>query len=80
VCSSSVAGNQECSSSVPLYPAQQTKYSNLHFHWLSILESRMAAILYSISLSISIGGGRGWVQFGIVLGVAGSSWEIWKTG
>jgi hypothetical protein len=80
VCSSSVAGNQECSSSVPSYPAQQTKYSNLHFHWLSILESRMSVILYSTLLSISIEGGRGWVQFGIVFRVAGSSWETWKTG
>jgi hypothetical protein len=61
VCSSSVAGNQECSSSVPSYPAQWTKYSNLHFHWLSILELRMAMILYSILPSILIGGGRGWV-------------------
>jgi hypothetical protein len=76
VCSSSVAGNQECSSSVPLYPAQRTKYSNPHFHRLSILESRMAAISYSIS----IGGGGGWVRFRIVFGVAGSSWEMWKTG
>jgi hypothetical protein len=80
VCSSSVAGNQECSSSVPSYPAQQTKYSNLHFCRLSILESRMAAISYSISPSISIGGGGGWVRFGIVFGVVGSSWETWKTG
>jgi hypothetical protein len=61
VCSNSVAGNQECSSSVPSYPAHQTKYSNLHFRWLLILESRMAVILYSILLSISIGGGGGWV-------------------
>jgi hypothetical protein len=80
VCSSSVAGNQECSLSVPSYPAQRTKYSNLHFRRLSILESRMAVILYSISPSISIRGGRGWVRFGIVFGVAGSSWETWKTG
>jgi hypothetical protein len=40
----------------------------------------MAVISYSISLSILIGGGGGWVQFGIVFGVAGSSWETWKTG
>jgi hypothetical protein len=40
----------------------------------------MAAILYSILPSISIGGGRGWVWFGIVFGVVGSSWETWKTG
>jgi hypothetical protein len=66
--------------SVPSYPAQWTKYSNLHLHWLSILESRMAVISYSISPSISIGGGGGWVQFRIVFGVAGSSWETWKTG
>jgi hypothetical protein len=42
--------------------------------------SRMAVILYSILPSISIGGGRGWVRFGIVFGVVGSSWETWKTG
>jgi hypothetical protein len=80
VCLSSVAGNQECSSSVPSYPAQRTKYSNLHFHRLSILELRMAVISYSISLLISIRGGRGWVRFGIVFRVASSSWETWKTG
>jgi hypothetical protein len=40
----------------------------------------MATILYSISLSISIGGGGGWVQFRIVFEVVGSSWEMWKTG
>jgi hypothetical protein len=78
--SSSVAGNQECSSSVPSYPAQRTKYSNLHFRQLLILESRMAVILYSISPSISIGGGGGWVRFRIVFRVVGSSWEMWKTG
>jgi hypothetical protein len=37
-----VAGNQECSLSVPSYPAQRTKYRNLHLRRLSILESRMA--------------------------------------
>jgi hypothetical protein len=76
VCSSSVAGNHECSSSVPLYPAQQTKYSNLHFHQFLILESRMATISYSISPLILIGGGGGWVRFGIVFRVVGSSWEM----
>jgi hypothetical protein len=52
---------QECSSSVPSYPAQWTKYSNLHFCQLSILELRMATISYLILLLILIGGGGGWV-------------------
>ena len=75
MCSSSVAGNHEYSSSVPSYLDHRTKYKSLQARLRSILESRMAIISYSGSPSISTRGGGGWIRFGIVFGVAGSSME-----
>ena len=78
---SSLAGNQEVSSSVPSYLDHLTKYRSLHtWRRLSNLESRISEILYSGSPSISTGGGGGWIRLGMEFGVLGSSMETWKTG
>jgi hypothetical protein len=79
-CASSVAGSHEVSLSVPLYPDHLAKYNNLHFRRWSTLESRTCAISYSCLPSMSIGGGGGWIQFGMVLGVSGSNITTWKMG
>src|SRR3984893_14424367 len=79
-CSNSVAGSQDVSSLVPSYLVHCTKYRSLQMWRLSILESSTLEILCSKSLSISTGGGRGTIQFGIVFRVMGSSMEMWKMG
>src|ERR1700730_2062091 len=79
-CTSSVAGNQDVSSSVPSYPVHCTKYRSLQMRRLSILELSTLEISCSKSPSISTRGGGGTMQFGIVFGVTGSSMEMWKTG
>ena len=78
---SSLAGNQEVSSSVPSCPDHLTKYRSLYTqHRLSNLESRVSEISYSGSPSMSTGSGGGWIHLGMEFRVLGSSMETWKTG
>ena len=57
---SSVASNQDVSSSVPSYPAQRTRYNSLQdLRQRSTLELRISETSYSGSPSTSTGGGGG---------------------
>ena len=73
------ARNHEVSSSVPSYPVHFTRYSNLHFLHLSILELRISETSYWFFINKDQ---RIW-RFNTVwklFGVEGSSIEMWKTG
>ena len=78
-CSSSVTSNYLESLSVSSYPSHITLYSSLHALWQSILESTILEILYSGSLLMITGAGRGLERCWKVLGIAGSSIETWNT-
>src|SRR5258705_13814766 len=66
---------------MPSYPVQWTRQQSDLFplKCLSTLESRTSLTSYSISPSISTGGG-GWTRCGNGSSSTGSNWDMWKTG